>query len=68
MRKEERGEIKEVRGIFFQKFLKKFVLRKKHCIFATSIIGAVFGFDGVQGRHVSMQGHVTTPLKMVTEL
>ena len=47
-----------------------FVLRKKHRIFATSIIviGAVFGFDGVQGRHVSMSGQVTTPVNRVTKL
>ena len=45
-----------------------FVLRKKHSIFATSIIGAVFGFDGVQGRYVSMSGQVTTPVNRVTKL
>lgn len=30
--------------------------------------GADFGFDGVQGWHVSMQGQVTIPLTKVTKL
>ena len=51
-----------------KKIIYLFFNLKKHCIFATSIIGAVFGFDGVQGRHVSMSGQVTTPVNRVTKL
>ena len=49
-------------------FSVMFVLRKKHSIFATSILGAVFGCDRGHGRHVSMSGQVTTPVNRVTKL
>ena len=38
------------------------------CIVDTNHTGADFGFDGVQGRHVSMSGHVTTPANRVTKI